>query len=85
MPDYNAIDPERFQTEAQKAFKPVYFSELYAGFIDCLSGNPELFAEDIYWQDFLNALKRHSSKYDNNFEEVMKRKMKKLVNEARPN
>lgn len=79
MPDYNAIKPDSFYTEAQKAFKPIYFSELYNSFANCLRQRPELFAGDIYWQGFLNALKKHSSKYDNNFEEIMKRKMKRLV------
>jgi hypothetical protein len=82
MPDYNTIKPDSFQTEAQKAFKTIYYSELYQGFTACQASNPALFEGDYYWQDFLRAIKKHSVKYDNNFEEVMKRKMKKLVDEA---
>ena len=83
IPTYNEskIDPTKFNRIGEKAFKPIYFGELFEAFETCKKEHPVEFDNDTYFDDFLKAIKRHSSKYDNNYEDIMKRKMKKLIEE----
>ena len=85
VPNYNKIEVDQFTRTGEKAFKPIYFSELLKVFDGCKKEKPEQFENDMYFNDFLKAIKRHSSEYDNNYEEVMKRKMKKLIDSAKTN
>ena len=36
-------------------------------------------ANDNYFADFMRAIKKHTQDIDNNYEEIMKRKMKALI------
>ena len=76
VPKYSRITKDSLVSEKQKKFDIIHYDDLY----NILKENN---IEDKYYDDFVNAVKFHSSDSDNHFEEIMKRKMQKLINESK--
>ena len=82
-PNYNKLDSSKFATDdVRKKYKIINYSEIYSIFSDYFQEHIEDFKKDKYFEDFLKAIKKHSNERDKDFEEIMKRKMQKLVDEA---
>lgn len=75
VPNYSRISEDSLKSEKQKKFDIIHYHDLY----DILKQNH---VEDKYYKDFVNAVNFHSESSDNHFEEIMKRKMQKLINES---
>lgn len=76
VPNYSRITEDSLVSEKQKKFDIIHYKDLY----DILKENN---IEDKYYDDFINAVKFHSNDIDNHFEDIMKRKMQKLINESK--
>lgn len=76
VPDYSRITKESLKSEKQQKFDIIHYSDL----CDILNQNK---TEDKYFDDFVKAVHFHSTSVDNHFEDIMKRKMQKLINEAK--
>lgn len=76
VPNYSRITEDSLVSEKQKKFDIIHYKDLY----DILKENN---IEDKYYDDFVNAVKFHSNDIDNHFEDIMKRKMQKLINESK--
>ena len=76
VPNYSRITKDSLISDKQKNFDIIHYSDLY----DTLDKNR---IEDKYFDDFVNAVKFHSNDIDNHFEDIMKRKMQKLINESK--
>lgn len=82
-PNYNKIDSSEFATkEVQDNYKIINYSEIHSVFVDYYKNHKDEFKSDKYFEDFLKAIKKHSNDRDKDFEEIMKRKMQKLISGA---
>ena len=76
VPNYSRITKDSLISDKQKNFDIIHYSDLY----DILKQNH---VEDKYYEDFVKAVNFHSNDIDNHFEDIMKRKMQKLINESK--
>ena len=74
MPDYSAIS----STEL-KEYVPVAYSELANAFEEGLFINSDK-KNEVYFEDYLKAIKRHSSKTDNRYEDTIRKRMFAMIN-----
>lgn len=74
MPDYSAIS----STEL-KEYVPVAYSELANAFEEGLFINSDK-KNEVYFEDYLKAIKCHSSKTDNRYEDTIRKRMFAMIN-----
>lgn len=74
MPDYSNIS----STELEE-YDPVAYSELVGAFESGLSIKSDK-ANEVYFADYLNALKRHSKEIDNRYEDTIRKRMYEMIN-----
>ncbi len=82
-PNYNKIVSSNFSKNVKNKYKIIYYSEIHRTFCDYFKEHPELLKNDMYLKDFLKAIEKHKKERDIDFEEIMKRKMQKLINESK--
>lgn len=83
-PDYNKINSSEFATkEVQDNYRIINYSEIYSVFLDYYNNHKDEFKNDKYFEDFLKGIKKHSNDRDKDFEEIMKRKMAKLISDTK--
>lgn len=87
-PDYNKIDSSEFSENEQgkdvkNNYKVINYSEIYSIFVNYYNNHRDEFINDKYFEDFLKGIQKHSHERDKDFEEIMKRKMQKLINESK--
>ena len=76
-PNYNRIDLSRFS--CGEKYTVVYYREIYNFFVE----NRNLFDEVPYFEDFINAMHKHTKDYDNELEEEMQRRFLNTIYKAK--
>lgn len=76
-PNYNRIDLSKFS--CGEKYTVVYYREIYNFFVE----NRNLFDEVPYFEDFINALHKHTKDYDNELEEEMQRRFQSTIYKAK--
>lgn len=76
-PNYNRIDLSKFSYGEK--YTVVYYREIYNFFVE----NRNLFDEVPYFEDFINALHKHTKDYDNELEEEMQRRFQSTIYKAK--
>jgi hypothetical protein len=76
-PNYNRIDLSRFS--CGEKYTVVYYREIYNFFVE----NRNLFDEVPYFEDFINAMHKHTKDYDNELEEEMQRRFQNTIYKAK--
>lgn len=72
-PNYNRIDLSKFS--CGEKYTVVYYREIYNFFVE----NRNLFDEVSYFEDFINAMHKHTMDYDNELEEEMQRRFQNTI------
>lgn len=72
-PNYNRIELSKFSCGDR--YTIVYYREIYNFFVE----NSAQFEETVYFDDFINALHRHTKDYDNDLEEEMQRRFQNAI------
>ena len=72
-PNYNHIDLSKFS--CGEKYSVVYYREIYHFFLE----NRDLYDNVPYFEDFMNALQKHTMDYDNELEEEMQRKFQNTI------
>lgn len=76
-PNYNRIELSKFSYGEK--YTVVYYREIYNFFIE----NRSLFDEAPYFDDFINAMYKHTKDYDNDLEEEMQRRFQNTTCNAK--
>ncbi len=76
-PNYNRIDLSKFS--CGEKYTVVYYREIYNFFVE----NRNLFDEVPYFEDFINAMHKHTKDYDNDLEEEMQRRFQSTIYKAK--
>jgi len=76
-PNYNRIELSKFS--CGEKYTIVYYREIYNFFVE----NRRLFDEVPYFDDFVNAMYRHTKDYDNDLEEEMQRRFQNTICNAK--
>lgn len=76
-PNYNRIDLSKFS--CGEKYTIVYYREIYNFFVE----NRSLFDEVPYFDDFINAMYKHTKDYDNDLEEEMQRRFQNTIRNAK--
>lgn len=76
-PNYNRIDLSKFS--CGEKYTVVYYREIYNFFVE----NRSLFEEIPYFEDFINAMHKHTKDYDNDLEEEMQRRFQNTIFNAK--
>ena len=76
-PNYNRIDLSQFS--CGEKYTIVYYREIYNFFVE----NRSLFDEVPYFDDFINAMYKHTKDYDNDLEEEMQRRFQNTICNAK--
>lgn len=76
-PNYNRIDLSKFS--CGEKYTVVYYREIYNFFV----GNRNLFYDVPYFEDFINAMHKHTKDYDNELEEEMQRRFQSAIYKAK--
>ena len=76
-PNYNRIDLSKFS--CGEKYTVVYYREIYNFFV----GNRNLFYDVPYFEDFINAMHKHTKDYDNELEEEMQRRFQSTIYKAK--
>ena len=76
-PNYNRIELSKFS--CGEKYTIVYYREIYNFFVE----NRRLFDEVPYFDDFINAMYRHTKDYDNDLEEEMQRRFQNTICNAK--
>ena len=76
-PNYNKIDTDKFKID-RDTYKIVTYRSVYQAMRSFAEKDANV-ANDNYFADFMRAIKKHTQDIDNNYEEIMKRKMKALI------
>ena len=72
-PNYNRIDLSKFS--CGEKYTVVYYREIYNFFVE----NRIMFDEVPYFEDFINAMYKHTKDYDNELEEEMQRRFQNTI------
>lgn len=72
-PNYNRIDLSKFS--CGEKYTVVYYREIYNFFVE----NRNMFDEVPYFEDFINAMYKHTKDYDNELEEEMQRRFQNTI------
>lgn len=81
-PDYNKINTENIKENMGEKYSIIQYSEIHRVIDNFYKNNESTFDNDKYFTDFLKAVKYHSAKDDNRFEEISKRKLKELIEQV---
>lgn len=76
-PNYNRIELSKFS--CGEKYTVVYYREIYNFFVE----NRNLFDEVPYFDDFINAMHKHTKDYDNDLEEEMQRRFQNTIYKAK--
>ncbi|HFI0271140.1 TPA: PD-(D/E)XK nuclease family protein [Streptococcus suis] len=76
-PNYNHIDLSKFS--CGEKYTVVYYREIYHFFLE----NRDLYDKVPYFEDFINALQKHTMDYDNELEEEMQRRFQNTIYKAK--
>ena len=76
-PNYNRIDLSKFS--CGEKYTIVYYREIYNFFVE----NRSLFDKVPYFDDFINAIYKHTKDYDNDLEEEMQRRFQNTICNAK--
>ena len=76
-PNYNRIDLSKFS--CGEKYTVVYYREIYNFFVE----NRNCFDEVPYFEDFINAMHKHTMDYDNELEEEMQRRFQNTIYNAK--
>ena len=76
-PNYNRIDLSKFS--CGEKYTIVYYREIYNFFVE----NRSLFDKVPYFDDFINAMYKHTKDYDNDLEEEMQRRFQNTICNAK--
>lgn len=76
-PNYNHIDLSKFS--CGEKYTVVYYREIYHFFLE----NRDLYDNVPYFEDFINALQKHTMDYDNELEEEMQRRFQNTIYKAK--
>ncbi|HEM3665914.1 TPA: PD-(D/E)XK nuclease family protein [Streptococcus suis] len=76
-PNYNRIDLSKFS--CGEKYTVVYYREIYNFFVE----NRNLFDDVPYFEDFINAMHKHTKDYDNELEEEMQRRFQNTIFNAK--
>ena len=76
-PNYNRIDLSKFSSGDK--YTIIYYREIYNFFVD----NRSLFHDTPYFEDFTNALYKHTKDYDNDLEEQTQRRFQNAILKAK--
>ena len=76
-PNYNRIELSKFS--CGEKYTVVYYREIYNFFVE----NRNLFDEVPYFEDFINAMHKHTKDYDNELEEEMQRRFQNTIYKAK--
>ena len=76
-PNYNLIDLSKFS--CGEKYTIVYYREIYNFFVE----NRSLFDKVPYFDDFINAMYKHTKDYDNDLEEEMQRRFQNTICNAK--
>lgn len=76
-PNYNRIDLSKFS--CGEKYTVVHYREIYNFFV----GNRNLFYDVPYFEDFINAMHKHTKDYDNELEEEMQRRFQSTICKAK--
>ena len=76
-PNYNHIDLSKFS--CGEKYSVVYYREIYHFFLE----NRDLYDNVPYFEDFMNALQKHTMDYDNELEEEMQRRFQNTIYKAK--
>ena len=76
-PNYNRIDLSKFS--CGEKYTVVFYREIYNFFVE----NRSLFDKVPYFDDFLNAIYKHTKDYDNDLEEEMQRRFQNTICNAK--
>ena len=76
-PNYNHIDLSKFS--CGEKYSVVYYREIYHFFLE----NRDLYDNVPYFEDFINALQKHTMDYDNELEEEMQRRFQNTIYKAK--
>lgn len=77
LPNYNRIELSKFL--CGEKYTVVYYREIYNFFDE----NRNLFDEVPYFEDFINAMHKHTMDYDNELEEEMQRRFQNTIYRAK--
>jgi hypothetical protein len=72
-PNYNRIDRSKFS--CGEKYTVVYYREIFNFFNE----NKNLFVDVPYFEEFINAMHKHTMDYDNELEEEMQRRFQKIL------
>ncbi|HTN68659.1 MAG TPA: PD-(D/E)XK nuclease family protein [Dysgonamonadaceae bacterium] len=76
-PNYNRIELSKFS--CGEKYTVVYYREIYNFFIE----HRKLFDDVPYFNDFINAMHKHTKDYDNELEEEMQRRFQNTIYNAK--
>ena len=76
-PNYNRIELSKFS--CGEKYTVVYYREIFNFFIE----NKNLFDDVPYFEDFINAMHKHTMDYDNELEEEMQRRFQNTIYNAK--
>jgi len=76
-PNYNRIELSKFS--CGEKYTVVYYREIYNFFVE----NRSQFEEVPYFDDFINAMYKHTKDYDNDLEEEMQRRFQNTICNAK--
>lgn len=76
-PNYNRIDLSKFS--CGEKYTIVYYRKIYNFFVE----NKSLFDKVPYFEDFINAMHKHTKDYDNDLEEEMQRRFQNTIFNAK--
>lgn len=76
-PNYNRIDLSKFS--CGEKYTVVYYREIYNFFVE----NRNMFDDVPYFEDFINAIHKHTMDYDNELEEEMQRRFQNTIYKAK--
>lgn len=76
-PNYNRIELSKFS--CGEKYTVIYYREIYNFFIE----NRSLFDDVTYFEDFINAMHKHTKDYDNDLEEEMQRRFLNTIYKAK--
>ena len=76
-PNYNRIELSKFS--CGEKYTVVYYREIFNFFIE----NKNLFDDVPYFEDFINAMHKHTMDYDNELEEEMQRRFQNTIYKAK--
>ncbi|HEM3654894.1 TPA: PD-(D/E)XK nuclease family protein [Streptococcus suis] len=76
-PNYNRIELSKFS--CGEKYTVIYYREIYNFFVE----NRSLFDDVPYFEDFINAMHKHTKDYDNDLEEEMQRRFLNTIFNAK--